>query len=285
VSSFDTTASRFLRPTDVGRIRRNQRQIQFRRFFAIARGVVLIGVIAGGGVWAWRQTQSDDRFAIRHVEVAGAKNTPKAQLDALMSAYIGANLFQVDIAQVQQELGNVRWVNRIEIEKRLPDTLRIHIVERKPVALVGGAAGLDYVDENGVAFAPLSPAVGSADLPLIMEASGDELRRCVLMLQTLKKDDPVLYSRMSEVRPIAPRGFAIYDRELGATVYVNSDDIVAKWRGLYAIVAAEGYGANSLQYADLRFADRIVVRPHNAVTQARMAAASAAAARSQEITN
>ena len=61
---------------------------------------------------------------------------------------------------------------------------------------------------------------------------------------------------------------ALFDRELGAFVYANAGDISAKWRSLYAIVAAERLGPGAIEYADLRFADRIVVKPRKPITTA-----------------
>ena len=52
--------------------------------------------------------------------------------------------------------------------------------------------------------------------------------------------------------------FALYDRELGAVVYVNAEDVSAKYRNLRAVLGAE---ANpKIEYADLRFADRVIVK-------------------------
>jgi hypothetical protein len=53
----------------------------------------------------------------------------------------------------------------------------------------------------------------------------------------------------------------LYDRDLGAVVLTNAEDVSAKWRSLYAIVKAEKLGRGTIAYADLRFADRIVVKP------------------------
>jgi cell division septal protein FtsQ len=119
-----------------------------------------------------------------------------------------------------------------------------------------------YVDEEGVGFAELSPTVGDADLPLISEAIGPELIRSVTLLRDLRARDRELYSRVSEVWPIPPRGFAMYDRQIGAVVYANDDDLVAKWRNLYAVLQAENNP--KIEYADLRFADRVVVKMMNA---------------------
>ncbi|MFP5246908.1 MAG: hypothetical protein ACLGH0_09455, partial [Thermoanaerobaculia bacterium] len=85
--SFDTTASRFLRPTDVARLRRNQRRIQAQRLFIILRNAGLVATVVVGGVWAYRHTQSNERFAVRTIEVDGAKHTPRAALDLVTQRY------------------------------------------------------------------------------------------------------------------------------------------------------------------------------------------------------
>ena len=256
--NFDTTASRFLRPPDVARLRRNQRRIQAQRFLKIARNVVLAAAAVVGAIWAYRHTQSNERFAVRTIEIDGAVHTSRRALDLATQRYVGLNLFQIDIARVQRDLGGLGWVRRIDIEKKLPDTLRIKISEREPVALVRTGERLLYVDEEGVGFAELHPSVGDDDLPLISDAFGAELVRTVTLLRDLRARDRELYSRVSEVWPIPPRGFAMYDRQIGAVVYANDDDLVSKWRNLYAVLQAENNP--KIQYADLRFADRVIVK-------------------------
>lgn len=267
MSSFDTTASRFLRPNDGARPR-NQRRIQVQRILFILRNVFLAALLVAGGVWGYLRTQSDARFAVRTIEVVGAVHTPADALDIVTSRYVGLNLFKIDIARVQNDLGGLAWVSGIYIEKKLPDTLRIKIAERKPVALVRSGAPIDgirsgdrllYADEQGVAFAELSPAVGDDDLPLIANASGAELVRTIAFLTELRTRDPHVYARISEVRPVPPRGFAVFDRQINALVYVNADDVSAKWRSLYSILDAEQ--RPPIAYADLRFADRVVIKP------------------------
>ena len=261
--SFDTTASRFFRPSDPARLRRNQRRIQVQRLLIILRNVAVIAVVAVGAFAAYRHTQSNARFAVRSIEIEGARHTPRASIDRVTNRYIGLNLFQIDIARVQNDLGGLGWVQRIDIEKKLPDVLRIKITERSPVALVRNGDRLMYTDQEGLGFAELSPAAGDDDLPIITEASGAELVRTVALLRALRDSDRELYSRVSEVWPIPPRGFALYDRALGAVVYANADDIVAKWRNLYSVLAAEHNPR--IEYADLRFADRVIVKSNEVI--------------------
>jgi len=270
-AGFETT-ERFLRPVDVGRVRRNHRRIQAQRILGIASRIVLAGAVVTLGFWLWRHTQSDTRFAVKQIEIAGATHTSRAELAAITAGYTGTNLFKMDIGRVQHDLRNLPWVSRIDIEKKLPDTLRIKITERSPVALVRTHDRISYVDEQGVAFADLSPAVGDDDLPLIVvddpATPPAEVQRTVSFVHALRSSDPLLYSHISELRPIAPNGFALFDRELGTRVYANAADVSAKWRSLYSVVRAENLQRGSIEYADLRFADRVVVKPVHPITAA-----------------
>jgi cell division protein FtsQ len=261
MSVFDQSEPRFFRPSDATRVRRNLRVIQLQRAGVLLRNAVFIAVIAAAGFWAYRQTQSDARFAVRHIEIAGAVHTQRAAIEAITRRYVGLNLFKIDIARVQNDLHSLAWIQRIAIEKKVPDTLRIKVVERVPVALAMRDGSLQYVDASGVVCGDLSPSVGDSDLPVVRDADGPELVRTVQFIDDLRAKDPVVYSRIGEVRPIAPRGFAIFDRDLAATVYANVDDVSPKFRDLYAIAQSEKLGRSQIEYADLRFSGRIVIKP------------------------
>lgn len=260
-AGYDSTSPRFFRPADVARIRRNQRRIQLQRLASIGGKLGIVLGFAVGSIFVYRHTQGDARFAVKTIEIIGATHTPRTAINAITRQYIGVNLFKIDISRLRHDLRGLGWVRRIEAEKMLPDTLRIRIVERAPAALVASGGRIAYVDENGVRFADLSPSVGDGDLPLITNAAGAELQRSVALLRDLRARDPQIYSRISEVRPVAPNGFALFDRELGAFVYADDTDLSAKWRDLYAVARAEHLREHDIEYADLRFAGRIVVKP------------------------
>jgi len=260
MSAFDQSEPRFFRPADATRVRRNPRVIQLQRVLVVLRNAVFIAVVALVGFWAYRQTQSDARFAVRHIEIAGAVHTQRAAVEAITRRYVGLNLFKIDIARVQNDLHSLAWIQRIAIEKKVPDTLLIKVVERTPVALAMLDGTLQYVDATGVVCGELSPAVG--------DASGPDLLRAVQFIDDLRTKDPVVYSRVGEVRPIAPRGFAIFDRDLDTTVYANADDVSSKFRDLYAIAQSEKLGRSEIEYADLRFTGRVVIKPVHPFTTA-----------------
>jgi cell division septal protein FtsQ len=263
--AFEST-NRFLRPSDPARMRRNQRQIQVQKLFIVAANVLLVAAVVLAIGWTLRWVRSNERFAVRTVEIAGATHTPRAELDAITKQYAGLNLFKVDVARVRHDLGGLSWIREVAIEQKLPDTLRIRVIERKPaaIALTGGV--LRYVDDRGVAFADVTPRVGDDDLPLIGTDEPAEVLRCITLLTALRQNDPALYARISEIKPAPPKGFAIFDRALGAFVYTGGETISARWRELDGIAAAEHFGRGDVEYADLRFDGRVIVKPVRPIT-------------------
>lgn len=277
MSGFDASASaRFFRPSDPGRIRRNQRRLQVQRTVVVLRNTLVVASVVGLAGWGYLKTRSTARFAVSTIEIEGVTHTSQEAIDAVTARYRGANLFQIDLARLRQELGQIAWVRRVDVEKELPGTLRIRVTERTPVALVRRADRLLYADSEGTAFAELAPSVGNDNLPIISEAAGTELVRTIRFLESLRAKDRELYSRVSELWPIPPRGFAMWDRSLGAIIYANEDDGPAKWRNLYAILEAEQHPR--IHYADLRFSDRVIVKSIHDTTVAAADAPGAATA-------
>ncbi len=262
--SFDTTASRFFRPSDPARLRRNQRRIQVQRLLIILRNVAVIAIVAVGAFAAYRHTQSNARFAVRSIEIEGAVHTPRASIDHVTNRYIGLNLFQIDIARVQNDLGGLGWVQRIDIEKKLP----------------GRAAHQDHRAFAGRAGAQRrSSALHRSGRPRVRRALHGRGRRrsadhhrgqrrrarahrgaaaCIARVRSR-----ALFARVRGLADPAARASRCIDRALGAVVYANADDIVAKWRNLYSVLAAENNP--KIEYADLRFADRVIVKSNEVI--------------------
>lgn len=255
-----TVEARFMRPSDLRAIRRNHRQVQVQRLLWIAANGVLALSLLVAGYWLFDRTQNDSRFSVRKIQIVGAQYTAADALQQVHRRYNGTNLFKLDVLQLRRELDVLPWVERAEIEKQIPDTLVIRLVERRPVALLSGAAPR-YLDREGKPFAQLSRSVGDPDLPLVNAANAQDIRRCVDFLRDLRASEPALYSRISEVSPLVPEGFVVFDRDLRTWISVDGAGSRRKWVALYDIVQREGFAAGSVQYADLRFDRRIVVRP------------------------
>jgi len=267
------TTDRFFRPPDAQATQRNYRRIQVQRILAIAGNVVAVVIFALTFGWLWQTTQRDARFAIRDVKATGAVNTSREAIDRVMNAYRGGNLFRLDIEAVKKDLLSLPWVASVAIEKELPGRLTVHVTERVPVAIVDVQGQLRYADADGTVFADVEPRYGSLDLPLVTSATGPEIASCIERLGALKDADGEVYGRISEISPADGGTWRVWDRDLGAQVFIGEHP-EEKWKTLYAIAAREGFGKGMIEYADLRFEDRVIVRPRRGVVPRHEAEAS-----------
>ena len=158
------------------------RRSAVRRWRASRVGALVI-LVAGAGGLAWalwtgvrgigaRQFWGNERFAIRTIEIkTGRRLTPEHVREYAQVAE-GMNLFSVDIHRIRRDLLTVPVVASVEVRRRVPDTLVIHVTERIPVARLNeGTSGCPLaVDREGFL---LGPSLVTANLPLI---SGLRLR-------------------------------------------------------------------------------------------------------------
>jgi cell division protein FtsQ len=113
-----------------------------------ARGLaVMVGVLFGtvftlyvlwrSGEWALDRLVYENRaFTIQVVEVATDGCISVDQLRRWSGAQAGQNLMALDLARVKSNLELVSNIRSVSVERLLPRTLRIRVMERKPIARV-----------------------------------------------------------------------------------------------------------------------------------------------------
>jgi cell division protein FtsQ len=142
------------------------------RLFAIALGVSL-GTITGiyilwrAGEWGLdRLVYENKSFAIQQIDVATDGVVSPDQIRRWSGVKPGANLFALDLALVKRDLELAPIVQVASVERVLPNTLRIRITEREPVAQVDvprprAGGGIELVvfqiDAEGCVMLPLDP--------------------------------------------------------------------------------------------------------------------------------
>jgi cell division protein FtsQ len=133
-------------------------------------------------------------FRVRHVEVVGARYVQAGEIldrlrvDTLASVWDPSGPWKARVAEHP-------LVREVEMDRRLPGTLVVRLVEHVPVALVPAASGFRAYDERGVSL-PIDPTTSDIDAPILARVDTAMLR----FLGSARKDAPELYRRLSEVR-------------------------------------------------------------------------------------
>jgi len=121
--------------------------------------------------WTWATTTA--RFAVRTVKVVGNSRVTPAQVARLGGPMVGVNLFATDLGGLERALAAHPWVKSVRVNRGLPETLIISVVEHEPVALVS-VSDLYLVNADGEPFKRAQPNE-AMDLPLITGIERDAL--------------------------------------------------------------------------------------------------------------
>lgn len=158
---------------------------------AFAVGVVLLLL---SPLWAPLLLRNMAFFRVRHVEVVGARYVDpqdvlaRLRVDTLASVWDPTGVWRSRVAAHP-------LVREVELDRRLPGTLVVRLVEHVPVALVPSASGFRVFDERGMQL-PIDPTAADVNAPILARPDSAMLR----LLGMARRGAPDLYGRLSEVR-------------------------------------------------------------------------------------
>lgn len=75
------------------------------------------------------------RFPINTVKiVASYQHITHKQLESVLTNYLGSSFFTLSVRRLYTDLISLDWSNEVQIERVWPDTLKITLVEKNPIA-------------------------------------------------------------------------------------------------------------------------------------------------------
>jgi cell division protein FtsQ len=102
-------------------------------------GLVLCAFLLTGRL-GYYYLSSADYFPITTIKVAASyEHVTHKELESVLAKYIGESFFTLPVNELQNELNSMSWVDTATVERVWPNTLKIKLVEKKPVAIWGKA--------------------------------------------------------------------------------------------------------------------------------------------------
>ena len=124
----------FLRPARRTRVRRARRGWLGRTVIAleIVAGLVTVVFV----LWtAYAQVMGNRHLRVANVEVRGGRFLSEGEVRELLGPAVGENILSLDIDELKARLRASPWVADATVSRTLPDTLRVEVHERAPLAL------------------------------------------------------------------------------------------------------------------------------------------------------
>ena len=157
--------------------------------FAIALAMQLpqtIGTAVGEAV-------GEAGFAVKRVEIKGLNRMQRLPVYAVALDQNSMAMPLVDLEGTRERLLRFGWVEDARVYRRLPDTLVVDIVERRPAAIWQHNQKLSLIDRQGIVLEPVK-LDAMPDLPLVI---GPAANRHASELNTLLAGAPELKPMMS----------------------------------------------------------------------------------------
>ena len=193
-------------------------------------------------------------FAVRDVAVEGRNLTNRDQLMVALGTTRGDAIFGFDPEEAQARIATLPWVNHVTVERRLPDSILVHLDERVPMARWQHDAHIAVIDSEGHVLPDTDPA-SFANLPLVVGADAPaETKR---LLDLLEKEPLVRQNIKAAVRAserrwdlyLAPNVVARLPEKTESTALKRLTQLITEQKILERDVVA----------IDLRFTDHLVL--------------------------
>jgi cell division protein FtsQ len=214
---------------------------------------------------------SAEALRITTITVSGNARMSKGEVVALLDGVRGLSMVTADLEGWRLKLLTSPWVGDAAIRRVLPGTLSVSIAERQPMGIARLRGDLYLVDEEGIIVDQFGPNYAELDLPIIdglAAAPGDggtliDDARAALagrLLATLQVR-PDLAKRISQVDVTDARDAVVMLKDDTTLVRLGDDAFVERLESYLDLAPTLRERVNGIDYVDLRFDERIYVKP------------------------
>jgi cell division protein FtsQ len=194
-------------------------------------------------------------FTVQNVYAEGRRAVPAARVLKELRTGRGAPLLAFNAAAARRRLEALDWIKSATVERRLPDTIVVRIVERQPLAIWQHDGRLALIDREGTVFGA-DDVARYGHLPLVV---GDGAPAEAPHLFDAIAAEPRLFKRVVSAIWIGGRRWNIrFDSGLEARL--PEGDVAAAWARLGELVFARELFDRPVAAVDLRLIDRTVIR-------------------------
>lgn len=216
-------------------------------------GTLALSVALSGKALAWADASlAHAGLAIIDVQLSGARETTDDEIAERIGLDTIRSLPSIDIASARDALLALPWVERVELEKIYPGTLRVAISERRAAALWRVGPRTLLLDEAGH---PIVPSDGR-NLPLLVGEGADGVMTDGL---ELFEAVPAVTKQIKALVRVGDRRWNVVTHR-NVTVMLPEHGPEAALATLAELHATDAILDKDLVSIDLRVGDRIALR-------------------------
>jgi cell division protein FtsQ len=196
-------------------------------------------------------------FILEEILIEGRKKTSASDLTKAIDAKRGMPILLLDLKKIKENVEKLPWVEKVIVQRKLPNLLYIKITERKPIAIWQNNKKFFPIDETGEVIQ--AKIDGLSHLPILVGKNAPKhTSKLFDALITEKK----LAKRVKAATFIANRRWdVILDNiDNGIEIKLPEDNFKLAWNKLAKVNEKKGILKRKLTIIDLRLSDRVIVK-------------------------
>jgi len=244
-----------------------------------ARLVVLMFVVGYAGYRSVALIADASSLQISHLTVRGHERLSTGEVLALVEGLRGQHILSVSLDQWQEKLLTSPWVESATIRRVLPSTVEIAVHERRPMGIGRLGTAMYLIDASGVIIDEYGPSYADIDLPIIdglatsprdggsvIDLPRAEFAASVISAVSTR---PEIARRISQLDVGDLHDAVVILDGDPALLRVGESDFVPRLQQYLDLAPALRERLTAIDYVDLRFDERLYVRPVKTTAQAK----------------
>ncbi len=246
---------------------------QKTRFGILFRLGALTGsllIIIGLGIWLWHigwpqkqvERASDAalhltqraQFAVKEITVEGRLQTSKDELFSALGIGAGAPILSFDPVAAHDRIAKLPWVADAVVERHLPDTIYVRLVERVPIARWQHDGQTVVIASTGTTL-PDAKLAQFAALPLVVGVGAPAQTQ--YLLDALKNYPDIQRNMKAAVR-VSDRRWDLW-LQPKITARLPEEGIDGALKHLSQLISEQNILERNVVTIDLRIPDRLII--------------------------
>ena len=238
----------------------------------LSRGIgaaAICGALGFGGLQLYRVVSRTTLLRLETIEVTPLTRLTRSEIVALAGVKPGDSMLGLKLKGVVEQLAKNPWIEQVQVRRFFPHTLSITLSERSPKA-VANVGCLYYLDAKGELFKslaegdrldyPLITGVTETDLEKDPAGSKEALLSALQLVDSLKGGTVFSLEDVSEIHYDKGYGFTLFTMQGGVPVKLGNGGFTEKLARLSGIFRDLKPQMQALDYIDLDYSDKIIVK-------------------------
>src|SRR5829696_1585823 len=243
------------------------------RFLSCRLGRYALAVLVAGyaGYRATALVLHASALQVRRIAVHGNVRISSGEVQALVDGLRGSSILTADLGSYRRRLLESPWVADVALRRVLPSTVEVFVSERRPMGLCRLGTSLYLIDPHGTLIDEFGPQYAEFDLPIIDGLVGPpssgrpsihepraELAARVIEALAARKD---IAQRISQIDVRDAHDAVVMLQEDAALLHLGDDRFLERLQSYVDLAPALRERVSEIDYVDLRFGERVYVRP------------------------